>query len=97
MARHLHVSDGTYALAQELARSADRSVDEVVAEGLRRLSDAQHEASAKSRRPVRTRPPEEIAARHAALRAMQREIGRMKPPGVTSDHSDMYDENGLPK
>ncbi|GGK32043.1 hypothetical protein [Salinarimonas ramus] len=97
MAQELNVSDRTYALAQDVARTTNRTVDEVVAEGLRRLCDAEHGTRANPRPPVRTPSPEEIAERRAAIRAMQEEIARMKPPGVTSDHSDMYDENGLPK
>ena len=31
------------------------------------------------------------------LRALSRESAKQKLPGATSDHSDMYDEFGLPK
>jgi hypothetical protein len=31
------------------------------------------------------------------LRALSREAAKHKFPGATSDHSDMYDEFGLPK
>lgn len=33
----------------------------------------------------------------AAIMAIAEEASRHLPPGVTSDHSDFYDENGLPK
>lgn len=33
---------------------------------------------------------------YEALRALAREAAKHKLPGATSDHSDMYDDNGLP-
>ncbi len=32
-----------------------------------------------------------------ALMAISERAGKLVPPGVTSDHADMYDENGLPR
>jgi antitoxin VapB len=32
-----------------------------------------------------------------ALMAISERAGRLVPPGVTSDHADLYDENGLPR
>ena len=44
---------------------------------------------------------EELTAAQRAtyeyLRALSRESAKNKLPGATSDHSDMYDEVGLPK
>jgi antitoxin VapB len=31
-----------------------------------------------------------------AIMAIAREASKLFPPGTTSDHSDLYDENGLP-
>lgn len=31
-----------------------------------------------------------------ALRALVQEVARYRQPGAPSDHSDFYDENGLP-
>jgi len=38
-----------------------------------------------------------VAERLAAIREITRRSSRLVPPGTTSDHSDLYDENGLPK
>ena len=35
-------------------------------------------------------------AGYEALRTLSHEAAKHKRPGATSDHSDMYDENGLP-
>ena len=36
-------------------------------------------------------------ATYEMLRALSREAAKHKLPGATSDHSDMYDDFGLPK
>jgi antitoxin VapB len=38
-----------------------------------------------------------VAERLAAIREITRRSARLVPPGTTSEHSDLYDENGLPK
>jgi len=38
-----------------------------------------------------------VAERLAAIREVTRRASRLVPPGTTSDHSDLYDENGLPR
>lgn len=38
-----------------------------------------------------------VAERLAAIREITRGASKLFPPGTTSDHSDLYDENGLPK
>ncbi|MGK7863819.1 type II toxin-antitoxin system VapB family antitoxin [Falsiroseomonas sp. E2-1-a4] len=35
--------------------------------------------------------------KYEALMAIGRESAKLFPPGGSSDHSDLYDENGLPK
>ena len=35
--------------------------------------------------------------RYEAIMAIAEEASKHFPPGSTSDHSDLYDENGLPK
>lgn len=37
-----------------------------------------------------------VAARLAAMREISDRIIKMAPTGATSDHSDLYDEDGLP-
>ena len=40
---------------------------------------------------------EQREAKLSAIRAITRESARLVPPGTSSDHSYLYDENGLPK
>ncbi|MES2713584.1 MAG: type II toxin-antitoxin system VapB family antitoxin [Pseudomonadota bacterium] len=40
---------------------------------------------------------EERQRKFEALMAISREASKLFLPGSTSDHSDLYDENGLPK
>ncbi len=40
---------------------------------------------------------EEKRRRDDALMAIVERTSKLFPPGVSSDHSDLYDENGLPK
>lgn len=56
------------------------------------------------RRAVEERLARERASRAAekqrkfeALMAISERASKLFPPGTTSDHSDLYDENGLPK
>ncbi|WP_157063910.1 hypothetical protein [Methylobacterium tarhaniae] len=35
-------------------------------------------------------------ANYKALRALVQDVARHRLPGATSEHSDFYDENGLP-
>jgi antitoxin VapB len=44
----------------------------------------------------RLRRNDELATRKARIKGILRRSGPT-PPGVTSDHSDLYDEWGLPK
>ncbi len=41
-------------------------------------------------------PPEQAGENFRVLMELTREAARHKRPGATSDHSDFYDENGLP-
>ncbi|MBU8543003.1 MULTISPECIES: type II toxin-antitoxin system VapB family antitoxin [Roseomonadaceae] len=38
-----------------------------------------------------------VRRKYEALMATGRESAKLFPPGSSSDHSDLYDENGLPK
>lgn len=56
------------------------------------------------RRAVHERLAHETMARDAdrrrryeAIMAIAEEASKLFPPGSTSDHSDLYDENGLPR
>ncbi len=61
-------------------------------------------ATGAVREAVQERLAREKAARDARKQRMYDEImaiaeraSKLVPPGVTSDHRDLYDENGLPK
>jgi antitoxin VapB len=40
---------------------------------------------------------EEKRRRYEAIMAVSERASKLFPPGASSDHSDLYDENGLPK
>jgi antitoxin VapB len=42
------------------------------------------------------RREEEKRRKFEAIMAIAKEASKLFPPGTTSDHSDLYDENGLP-
>ena len=50
-------------------------------------------------RLIRERVARDEAKRrkYEAIMAIAREASRLVPAGVTSDHSDLYDEHGLPR
>ncbi|WP_424812728.1 type II toxin-antitoxin system VapB family antitoxin [Roseococcus sp. YIM B11640] len=72
-------------LIAKLKRLAERRSSSVV-EVLRRMVEQEV-----------LRDEEEIARRLEAIREITRESAKLVPPGVTSDPSYLYDENGLPK
>ena len=89
MARQLNVrSDEAYDLAHQLARRLGLSVTQVVEKA---LHDYQIDMPAI---------PEAMTAKqrevYETLRAASIESAKYKIPGATSDHSDLYDEDGLP-
>jgi antitoxin VapB len=70
-------------LAQELARATGQDVEQAIQQAL-------------SSELKRIRKDSDFAARKARVREIVRSFGPV-PEGVTSDHSDLYDEWGLPK
>jgi hypothetical protein len=89
MPKQLNIrSDEAYEIAHRAAKENGKTVTEVVTEALR----VRH-GSAK---PAREMPPEVSAETYRVLMDLAREGARRKKPGATSDHSDMYDEYGLP-
>jgi hypothetical protein len=91
MTKQLNIrSDEAYEIAHALAQRANRSVTEVVEEALRDLK-------------TRLTPdedifsPDAIQKRYEELRQLSARTAAQKLPSATSDHSDMYDERGLPK
>ena len=69
------------ALADRLGTSVTEAMRRAVREELRRQDEARAEA--------RRRKAE-------AIMAIAREASKLVSPGVTSDHSDLYDEHGAP-
>lgn len=69
-------------LAALLGTSATGAVREAVHERLSR------EKAARDERKQRM---------FEAIMAISERASKLVPPGVTSDHRDLYDENGLPK
>jgi antitoxin VapB len=75
--------------------------DEALIERVRRLAERRQTSMVEVLRSaiaeVEAREEERVARRLAAIREVTRGASRLFPPGTTSDHSDLYDEHGLPK
>jgi hypothetical protein len=88
MSRQLNIrDDDAYRLAHTIADQTGCSVTEVVRAALRQYGE-------KLPKVDEMTPAQR--ATYLALRELSRETARRKKPGATSDHSDMYDEFGLP-
>jgi antitoxin VapB len=72
----------TKALAELLGTTATDAVRQAVHERLER---------------ERSRREAEQRRKFEAIMAIAERASKLFPPGTTSDHSDLYDENGLPK
>ena len=70
------------ALAELLGTTATDAVRQAVHERLER---------------ERSRRKAEQRRKFEAIMAVAERASKLFPPGTTSDHSDLYDENGLPK
>ena len=91
MGRQLNIrSDEAADTARRLAEHLGRSQTEVVVEALRRYGEQVLLPSNKVSR-------ERIEADRQLLDRLIMEANRDKPPRLTSDHSFLYDEFGLPK
>jgi hypothetical protein len=89
MGKQLNIrSDEAYALAHRLARTQRRSVTAVVEDALRQ------EAMNMDRRESSLIP--KAQAEFQRIMELARQVRAMIPPDTSLDHSDMYDENGLP-
>jgi hypothetical protein len=69
-------------LAALLGTSATGAVREAVHERLAREKAARDEARQR---------------KIAAIMAIAKDASKLFPPGTSSDHGDLYDENGLPR
>jgi antitoxin VapB len=89
MTRQLNIrNDEVYRLAHRLAADMGKPVTEAMLDLLRA-----HYAQLPN---VDELTPVQRAT-YEKLRALSREAAKHKVPGATSDHSDMYDDFGLPK
>lgn len=89
MTKQLSVrSEKAYRLAHIIADELGKPVVQVVEDALRDYG---------SKLPGREGMNPAQKADYEALRALALEAARHKLPGATSDHSDLYDEFGLPK
>lgn len=89
MSRQLNIrNDEVYRLAHEVAADMGKPVAEAVLTLLRAY---------QPRMPNRPELTAEQRVWLDEVRALSVESARHKPPGMTSDHSEMYDEYGLPK
>lgn len=88
MTKQLNIrSDEVYSLAHKIAARLGKPVGEAMLIALRDYG---------SRLPKVDDMTPTQRAEYEALMALAREAAKHKKPGMTSDHSDMYDEKGLP-
>jgi antitoxin VapB len=91
MPKQLNIrSDEAHRLATSLAKRMRTSTTKVVEAALLEL-----ERKTPPPKPVELTPEQQ--ADHEAFMAFVRELQQYKLPGATSDHRDLYDEDGLPK
>lgn len=91
MARQLNIrSDEAYETAHQLAAHLGETTTKIV-------RDALDEYAARNMLPSRNVTKEEAEAFLTELDRLIEAARPFRKPGATSDHSDMYDENGLPK
>ncbi|MCF4126549.1 type II toxin-antitoxin system VapB family antitoxin [Methylobacterium sp. SyP6R] len=87
-------SDETLLLARRLAERLGTTPGDAVAQALRAYDEMPAAASALLRRRPPLRDQAALVAKILALGAAAR---AELPPGTNSDHSDLYDEDGLPR
>lgn len=88
MARQLNVrSDEAYRIAHAIAEQLEVTTTEAVERALREYG---------ARLPAKEGMTPAQRAEYQALMALSAKSAKAKKPGATSDHSDMYDEYGLP-
>ncbi|MDE1568914.1 type II toxin-antitoxin system VapB family antitoxin [Aquabacter sp. P-9] len=94
MARQLNIrSDEAVETAKRLAKRHGLTTTEVVVQALRRLERADQSSADQ---PSAYQMTSDQVAHFNALLRLSEESARQARPGATSDHRDMYDDNGLP-
>ena len=93
-------NDEALVLARELAERRGTSVDTAVIEALRGSLAQVTPEKQSVLNPVDLVPLEEMTSeqrdRYERLRALSERYAVYRRPGATSDHSEFYDEHGLP-
>jgi len=91
MPRQLNIrSDEAADTARLLAEHLGATTTQVVVDALRVYS-------ARMMAPSRKTTPEQVEKDWRQLRRMIKDANRGRPPGASSDHSDLYDEFGAPR
>lgn len=88
-------SDEAIHLARQIARRRGVTVDAAVVDSLRFARDAlaaEQFAATEPSAPL----TQEQQKRYDELLALAHELAPFRTSGMTADHRDMYDENGLP-
>lgn len=98
MARQVTMTDDVAAIAERLAEEHGTTLSNVISHALREF---ERSARAKAGRIeyVRTHARGRVVNMSGALDALEAlsaRTSRLAVPGASSDHSDLYDENGLP-
>jgi hypothetical protein len=90
MTRQLNIrSDEAFETARRLSAHLGKSTTEVVVDALR-------DYSARTLAPSSKTTPEQAKADWIILHRLIEEANCDRPPGLSSDHGDLYDEDGLP-
>jgi antitoxin VapB len=90
MQRQLNIrSDEAYGIAHCLAQRKGKAVTEIVVTALKEYFDKE--------KITGTETFSEQNLRYERIMSLAREVSQHKKSALTSDHSDLYDENGLPR
>lgn len=98
MARQVTMPDEVAATAERLAEERGTTLSNVIAHALREFERSSR-VKAYRREHVRAHARGRVANTSGALDALEALSARtagLAVPGASSDHSDLYDENGLP-
>lgn len=88
MAKRLIIEgDEVVGIAERMAQRLGTTPDDAV---MRLLRESEARAVAKASLTPAQQETYDV------LRALVKDVAQYKQPGATSDHSDLYDENGLP-
>ncbi len=96
MAKQLNIrSDEAFEIAHRIAVRDNVPVTEAVVQALRSYGTKFANSELSKLPKVEEMTPAQRAD-YEALRALAKKAAKGKKPGATSDHTDMYDEFGLP-